>query len=117
LELAPLAVGDPEAEDVAVPNRIFDVKTQDPESGTERVARLEPFGHEEQVCPVASFRIPGCPHDPDGRPEIHVVDEPMLERNVRLQGSRSELAGVLPVLRRLPGLSEADTAPGRWPSF
>ena len=87
LDFARFAVCDPDAEDVAVPDRIFDVKAEDPEGGTERVARLEPFRHKEQVCPVSSLRILGRPHDSDGRPEIHIIDEPMLERDVRLQRS------------------------------
>src|SRR5205823_3593341 len=90
---------------------------EDPEGGTERVARLEPFGHKEQVCPVTSLRILGRSHDSDGRPEIHIIDEPMLERDVRFQRSRSELACLFPVFRRLPGLSEDHAGAGRRPAF
>src|SRR5213592_3229569 len=117
LDLARFAVCDPDAEDVAVPDRIFDVKAEDPEGGTERVARLEPFGHKEQVCPVTSLRILGRSHYSDGRPEIHIIDEPMLERDVRFQRSRSELACLFPVFRRLPGLSEDHAGAGRRPTF
>src|SRR5205807_5728036 len=43
--------------------------------------------------------------------------EPVLERDVRLEGSRSELAGLLAVLRRPPWLSKDDAGAGRWPTF
>src|SRR5436190_22324691 len=41
----------------------------------------------------------------------------MLERDVRFQRSRSELACLFPVFRRLPGLSEDHASAGRRPAF
>src|SRR5467141_967428 len=63
------------------------------------------------------MRIAGRSDDADGRSEVHVVDEPVLERDVRLEGSRSELAGLLAVLRRPPWLSKDDAGAGGRPTF
>src|SRR5437879_5219731 len=60
---------------------------------------------------------PGRPHGPEGRPDGQVVDEPMLERNVRLKGSRSGLAGLLPIFRRPPRLAQDDAGAGSGPTF
>src|SRR6266581_591203 len=46
--------------------------------------------------------------DADGRAEVQVVDEPMLERDVGLQGGGAVSPGLLAVLGRLPRLSEDD---------
>src|SRR5207249_9646302 len=49
--------------------------------------------------------------------EIHVVDEPMLERDVGLQRSGAVPPGLLAVFRRLPRLTEDDAGAGRRPAF
>ena len=98
---------------MSVPDRVLDVETQDPQGGPKRVAGLETLRDHEQFRRVAPGRIGRRPNDPDRGAEVHVVDEPMLERDVGLEWGRPKLAGLLPVFRRLPRLAKGDAGAGR----
>src|SRR5207249_10554666 len=74
---------------------------------------LETLRDHEQFRRVAPGRIGRRPNDPDRGAEVHVVDEPMLERDVGLKWGRPELAGLLPVFGRLPRMTEWDAGAGR----
>src|SRR5206468_1815912 len=60
-----------------------------------------------------STRTGRRPDRSDRGAEVHVVDEPMLERDVGLEWGRPKLAGLLPVFRRLPRLAKGDAGAGR----
>src|SRR2546425_2114596 len=108
LDLAGLAVRDADAEDVSIRDAVLDVEGEHPQSRAEGVARFEAVRDEEQVGRVSPGRIRLLPVDPDRGAEIHVVDEPMLKRDVGLQGGGPVPPGLLAVFGGLPGLAEDD---------
>src|SRR3989454_257172 len=117
LDLTGFAVRDADAENVPVLDAVLDVEAQHTQSRSEGFARLETVRDQEQIGRVPPDRVGFLPVDADRGTEIHVVNEPMLERDVGLQRSGSIPAGLLAVFGRFPRLTEDDAGARRRPAF
>src|SRR5437867_208106 len=111
------AVRDADAEDVSVLDAVLDVEAQHAQRRAEGIARLETVCDEKEIGRVLSGRRRLGPMDADRGTEIHVVDEPMLERDVGLQWSGAVPPGLLAVFGRFPRLTEDDPSARRRPAF
>src|SRR5437867_3830997 len=117
LDRAGFAVRDADAEDVPVLDAVLDVEAQHAQGRAEGIARLETVCDEKEIGRVLPGRRRLGPMDADRGAEIHVVDEPMLERDVGLQRSGAVPPRLLAVFGRLPRLTEDDTGARRRPAF
>src|SRR3989304_4955546 len=102
LDCAVLPPREAEAEDRGVLDRVLDVKRDHLQLRRERLAGLEPLRLHHEFRGVVPLRRDAV--DADARAEVHVVDEPVGERDVRREHPGTVLAGPRPGPGRLPGV-------------